>query len=88
MSMQEWRSNGHRRRVATREVQARYGWVCWICGTTIDRSEYSVDHLIPQSHDATLTWNVEFMRPAHRRCNSSRGNRRPRTSKPKRSREW
>ena len=88
MSMQEWRNNGHRRRQATGEVQARWGWVCWICGGSIEKGDYSVDHLIPQSHDPTMTWNIEFMRPSHRRCNSSRGNRRRRATNPKRTREW
>jgi 5-methylcytosine-specific restriction endonuclease McrA len=46
--------------------------ICWLCGMP---GATTVDHVIPRSHGGED--NVENLRPAHLRCNSSRGNRTP-----------
>jgi 5-methylcytosine-specific restriction endonuclease McrA len=88
MGMNEWRGNAHKRRKITADVKARYGFVCWLCGGGIGVGEYSVDHLIPQSVNPSLTWDLDYLRPAHRRCNSSRGAGKRRPTAPKHTREW
>jgi 5-methylcytosine-specific restriction endonuclease McrA len=54
---------------------------CWLCGEPIDtklppQHPYSatVDHVIPLSLGGPPT-SPANLRPAHKRCNSSRGNR-------------
>jgi len=73
-----------------RIVEATYGDECWLCHRTItDPSEYSIDHVIPLSLGGD-PWDVDNMRPAHLRCNQSRGNRPPTVIDPlpRPSREW
>ncbi|WP_373872341.1 HNH endonuclease signature motif containing protein [Acrocarpospora phusangensis] len=66
---------------------------CWLCGRPIDldlpvthRMSATVDHVDPISLGGDPL-NPALLRPAHRSCNSSRGNRPP---KPRRrqSRDW
>lgn len=64
-----WRRSPMRSRVR-REVFARFGDVCWLCGRP---GADSVDHLLPKSQYPQLMFVVDNMRPAHRRCNSKRG---------------
>lgn len=51
-------------------VFARYGRVCHLCGRA---GSDTVDHLVPTSVDPTQRWDVGNGRPAHRSCNSERG---------------
>lgn len=52
--------------------------VCWICGGSIDMNlppthgrAFTLDHLVPLSQGGELMGEVK---PAHRSCNSARGN--------------
>jgi 5-methylcytosine-specific restriction endonuclease McrA len=47
-----------------------YGTVCWLCGR--DGAD-SADHVLPRSRGGSDA--LENLRPAHRACNSARGNR-------------
>jgi 5-methylcytosine-specific restriction endonuclease McrA len=67
--------------------------VCWLCGYDIDltldardRMSATVDHVIPLDRGGSEC-DPANLRPAHRACNSSKGNR---TSKrqPGTSRRW
>jgi 5-methylcytosine-specific restriction endonuclease McrA len=81
---------GRRLQRMTRVVQETYGWGCWLCHRPIDTAaEYSIDHVIPRSKGGDI-WDVDNMRPAHIRCNSSRGNRKPEyvNPLPNPSRKW
>ncbi|MFM9681115.1 HNH endonuclease [Streptomyces brasiliscabiei] len=70
---------------------------CWICGHNIGYDldarhplSFTLDHLVPLSRGGDLLDRANA-RPAHRRCNSSRGNRttRPPKAAPQRaSRRW
>jgi 5-methylcytosine-specific restriction endonuclease McrA len=48
--------------------------VCWLCGQS---GSDTVDHIIPRSIDLAAAENMDNLRPAHRSCNSARGNRTP-----------
>ncbi|MEV0691790.1 HNH endonuclease [Streptomyces sp. NPDC050388] len=86
-----WDGRPYRR--LTAEVR-RLGDPCWLCGHDIDltldpRSPWSftVDHVTPLSRGGDLL-DPANARPAHRRCNSSKGNRvTPRAVGPT-SRRW
>lgn len=54
----------------TQLVLATYGTTCHLCGQP---GATTRDHLIPYSHGGTD--DLHNLRPAHRRCNSKRGNR-------------
>ena len=52
--------------------------VCWLCGNTIDMQlptshpmSFTLDHIVPLARGGNLHGEV---RPAHRSCNSARGN--------------
>lgn len=47
-----------------------YGRTCHLCGLP---GANTVDHLIPTSVDESLRWELSNVRPAHRECNSERG---------------
>ncbi|TQN30602.1 HNH endonuclease [Haloactinospora alba] len=56
--------------------------VCWLCGRSIDVSlpstspmSWTLDHAIPLSVRPDLALDPSNHREAHRRCNSTRGNR-------------
>lgn len=70
--------------------QKSLGLPCWICGHNIPAGvdgrthplAFTLDHLIPLSRGGNLL-DPANARSAHRRCNSSRGNRttvRPKTA--------
>jgi 5-methylcytosine-specific restriction endonuclease McrA len=46
--------------------------ICWLCGGA---GADTVDHVIPLSVNPELAEEVGNLRPAHGRCNSSRGAR-------------
>ena len=85
--MAKW--GGRRLQRMTQVVQGVYGWTCHLCGRPIAPGQYSIDHVIPRSKGGDV-WDVDNMRPAHKRCNSSRGNRDVNRSAqlPNPSRQW
>ncbi|MFD7791017.1 HNH endonuclease [Streptomyces sp. NPDC059759] len=71
---------------------------CWICGHNIPTNvdgrthplAFTLDHLVPLSRGGDLT-DPSNARSAHRRCNSSRGNRptvAPKAARQRASRRW
>jgi 5-methylcytosine-specific restriction endonuclease McrA len=63
-------------------VKRMYPHVCHLCGQPIDMSlhhhdpmSFTVDHLIPISIDETKAEDITNLRPAHKTCNSRKGNR-------------
>lgn len=73
-------SGGARIARLTRRVVEVHGMTCHLCGTEcLPRSEVghlhplvvTLDHIVPRSRGGTD--DVENLRPAHRRCNLSRG---------------
>lgn len=62
--------NGQRVHAFNAAVFAAYGQTCHLCGRP---GADTADHLTPVSVDPTLRWVVENARPAHRTCNSARG---------------
>jgi 5-methylcytosine-specific restriction endonuclease McrA len=64
-------------------VLQTYGPVCFLCGGAIDvelhhnqKMAATVHHLIPKVRlDPSQWFDVETVRPAHRSCNSSAGDR-------------
>ena len=55
-------------------VLVEYGSTCHLCLRVIEtEEEYSVDHVIPRSMNGTN--DLHNLRPAHKTCNYSRGNR-------------
>jgi 5-methylcytosine-specific restriction endonuclease McrA len=93
-SLRARRPNGNwLRRLAAVVKQRPDGWVCWICGGDIDpdcpewAGRWSLDHVLPLSRGGGN--DVENLRPAHRGCNSHRGDgMRPIAAPPRRSRAW
>jgi len=72
----------YRRRVV--EVRRVGDVVCWLCGYP---GADTLDHVVPVSRGGTN--DPANLRPAHRGCNSDRGNRAPRPRRPApRSRAW
>lgn len=68
----------YRRLVAQMKAQ---GDPCWLCGHNIDPRldarhplSFTLDHAVPLSRGGDLL-DPANARPAHRRCNSARGNR-------------
>ncbi|MFE7354381.1 HNH endonuclease [Streptomyces sp. NPDC057543] len=66
---------------------------CWLCGHNIDGTlnakhsmSFTLDHLVPLSKGGDLL-DPANARPAHRRCNSKRGNRTS-IKQPRASRRW
>lgn len=55
------------------EVLARDGWVCGLCGGAIVEGDLSIDHITPISLGGSD--HPENMQPAHKSCNSRKGNR-------------
>ena len=69
---------------------------CWLCGHDIGYGldakhpmSFTLDHLVPLSRGGQLLDKANA-RPAHRRCNSSRGNRTtaPKAAPQRASRRW
>ncbi|MER7738879.1 HNH endonuclease [Streptomyces sp. NPDC096538] len=70
---------------------------CWLCGRDIGYDldprhplSFTLDHLEPVSKRPDLLLAKENARAAHRRCNSSRGNRTttPKAAPQRASRRW
>ena len=57
-----------------RQVLEVYGNICWLCKQPIPGLPRA-DHVLPRSKGGTD--DIENLRPAHLRCNISRGNRVP-----------
>lgn len=76
------RQNGTIRRAYRRAALAEYnrnGGVCWLCGQHIDLARpypdpmsFTADHVVPVALGGNVLGSVK---PAHLRCNSSRGAR-------------
>lgn len=63
-------------------VKRTYPHVCHLCGMPIDMTlhhydpmSFTVDHLIPISKDESKAEDLSNLRPAHKTCNSRKGNR-------------
>ncbi|GGU91046.1 hypothetical protein GCM10010275_30100 [Streptomyces litmocidini] len=85
--------NGRPYRRLVAELKAK-GLPCWICGHDINprldarhRLSFTLDHLVPLSRGGDLL-NPANARPAHRACNSSKGNRTTATAPQRTSRRW
>ncbi|MDH6226221.1 HNH endonuclease [Streptomyces sp. MJP52] len=85
--------NGRRYRRLTAEVRRR-GDPCWLCGHDIDLTldprdpwSFTLDHVKPISRGGSLL-DPANARSAHRRCNSSKGNRTAPASVGPASRRW
>lgn len=90
MARMKGKYGGRRAAVFREQVRETYGDTCWLCRSPITRmSDYTIDHVIPLSKGGE-PWDIENARPAHARCNKSRGNRAPKPIAPipKPSREW
>jgi 5-methylcytosine-specific restriction endonuclease McrA len=61
---------GRRAQRITALCLSTYGTRCWLCGK--DGAD-SADHVLPRSRGGSD--HIDNLRPAHRRCNSGRGNR-------------
>ncbi|MGN7136781.1 HNH endonuclease [Streptomyces pseudogriseolus] len=70
---------------------------CWLCGRDIGYDldprhplSFTLDHMQPVSKRPDLLLSRENARAAHRRCNSSRGNRttQPKAAPQRASRRW
>ena len=60
--------------------------ICWLCGQA---GADTVDHIVPRSIAPELAESIDNLLPAHRGCNSSRGNRTPQAARPlPSSRHW
>lgn len=55
-----------------RALLLKHDDLCWLCG---NHGADTADHVIPKSHGGTD--DIHNLRPAHKRCNSARGNRTP-----------
>ena len=81
-----WLPNGRNYSRVRQAVLHTYGDTCHLCGGQIIDGEWSIDHVIPRSKGGTHDlWNL---RPAHKRCNFSKGNRPTTRRPPKQSRKW
>ncbi|MGW9437948.1 HNH endonuclease [Streptomyces sp. NPDC055607] len=85
--------NGRPYRRLVAELKAK-GLPCWICGHEINprldsrhRLSFTLDHLVPLSRGGNLL-DPANARPAHRACNSSKGNRVGFTAPMRASRRW
>jgi 5-methylcytosine-specific restriction endonuclease McrA len=84
--------NGRPYRRLCAAVRAQ-GGPCWRCGHNIDDTlpatsawSWTLDHLVPLSKGGSLL-DPANARPAHRHCNSARGNR-TEHAQPRPSRDW
>lgn len=85
MNMRDYGRTSHTWKKLRRRVLSQSD-VCWLCGQS---GADTVDHIVPRSVDISLAEQVANLRPAHRTCNSSRGNRNPQSVENLRaSRRW
>ena len=61
------------RRAMLHQALAEYGALCYICGLPIKPGDESLDHKTPRSKGGSNT--LDNLRPAHKRCNSAKGNK-------------
>jgi hypothetical protein len=87
--------NYKRLRSAFRRECRRAGRPCWLCGQPLDYElpsddpwSFSLDHVKPVSTHRDEAEDIHLFRPAHRRCNLSRGNRLPPLGLGRPSRRW
>ena len=73
--------SGRKRMRMAALVREIYPPICWLCLTCINDDEYSIDHVVPRSKGGSV-WDIDNLRPAHLRCNLSRGNRAPKRTRP------
>ena len=65
---------GNESKKYTPVVIATYGMTCHLCMSPIaSMGEVSVDHVVPRNKGGVDA--IENLRPAHRRCNYSRGDK-------------
>jgi len=75
-----------------KEAKRTYPWICHLCGGHIEQhptdpgGDWTLDHLVPIAIAGTRVPRLEDTRPAHRRCNASRGTKPIVTSR--RSTNW
>lgn len=55
-------------------------WECYLqihewCPVRIDISKLTLDHVVSRSHDASLRFNLDNLKPACQYCNSEKGSR-------------
>lgn len=86
--------NGRPYRRLVAELKAK-GLPCWICGHEINprldsrhRLSFTLDHVIPVSKRPDLLLDRANARPAHRACNSSKGDKVGFTAPMRASRRW
>lgn len=65
-------SSVRRRQLLVNALQ-NFGWVCCICGLPIRAGDASLQHVKPRSKGGTEAH--DNLRPAHKSCNYSLGNR-------------
>ena len=91
------RNTAHYQRLAAqcRAEAQRRRLPCWLCRQAIDwtappddPASFSVDHVQPLSTHPWLAEDPTNFRPAHRGCNTSRGNRPPPADLGTPSRNW
>jgi 5-methylcytosine-specific restriction endonuclease McrA len=64
--------------LSRRTVLARDGYTCQYCGRRPDRTELTLDHVVPRCRGGKTSW--ENLVAACKRCNQRKGNRTPRES--------
>lgn len=88
---------GYRWRKLVARLREELPPVCWLCRGPIDRrlpakhaDSWTADHVIPLIEAPHLAMEPSNIRPAHRRCNSAKGDGRRRQGgpPPKASRHW
>jgi len=62
--------------LSRRTVLARDGYTCQYCGLQPDRSELTLDHVVPRCRGGKTSW--ENLATACKRCNQRKANRTPR----------
>jgi 5-methylcytosine-specific restriction endonuclease McrA len=80
MGNRRYAKDSKRRARHRRTVLRRYGWKCHICGGWIEQSvpkdhpeSLTFDHVVPLSKGGSR--GSSNLRPAHRICNTRKGNR-------------
>ena len=62
--------------LSRRTVLARDGYACQYCGRQPEKSDLTLDHVLPRCRGGKTSWNN--MVTACKRCNQRKGNRTPR----------
>ena len=92
--MRDHRNGWAWRRLCQRAYEV-YGYWCYLCHTPIDPDlprghplSKTVDHIVPVHVAGDVLPTIDEVRPAHRRCNSSRGDRALDRTRATTSRDW